>query len=133
MDLSHKYEYRCEIHRSHGMGWMYLYIIIGRHGAIHLHFTEYDEDRIKQTPALAMPCGGLEAHYREPPDYMKDQAPSHSPCQILGQPCWHDGTSLYASETLYPLWKDRRSEPEVFEWLVREMGRFEREVSDDDI
>lgn len=49
------------------------------------------------------PTAGLEFHYFEPPDYMKDYAPSHIDCFITGGKCWHDGTSLYAIENLWPL------------------------------
>lgn len=48
---------------------------------------------------------GLEIHYFEPPDYMKDRAPSHLDCRFTGGRCWHDGTSLYAMETLWPMIK----------------------------
>ena len=43
---------------------------------------------------------GLEVHSLTP--LYEDSAPSHSPCWLLGAPCWHDGTSSYALETLWP-------------------------------
>lgn len=67
--------------------------IVGPKCAIHFNVSLYEE-----TPAC-----GLEFHYFEPPDYMKDYAPSHIDCVLTGGKCWHDGTSLYASETLWPL------------------------------
>ena len=45
---------------------------------------------------------GLEFHYFEPPDYMRDAAPSHIDCKLTGGRCWHDGTSSYAMGTLWP-------------------------------
>lgn len=48
--------------------------------------------------------GGLEVHYASPPGYMAGDDPSHTNCEVTGGRCWHDGTSLYASETLIPMW-----------------------------
>lgn len=46
---------------------------------------------------------GLEFHYFNPPTYMKSDPPSHVDCPLTGGRCWHDGTSLYATETLWPM------------------------------
>ena len=48
---------------------------------------------------------GLEVHYYDAPEYMKDKPPSHVDCIHTGGRCWHDGTSLYAMETLWPMIK----------------------------
>ncbi len=67
--------------------------LIGPRGGIHFHASqrpEYD--------AADAICG-LEFHRYE---RQGDNAPSHTPCWLLGAPCWHDGTSLYAGETLWP-------------------------------
>lgn len=48
------------------------------------------------------PSVGLEIHYRTPPDHMTNHAPNHTDCWLLGGWCWHDGTSLYARERLWP-------------------------------
>ena len=32
-----------------------------------------------------------------------DEPPSQVPCWLLKVPCWHDGTSLYATDTLWPM------------------------------
>lgn len=66
--------------------------IVGPKAAIHFNVSLYEDSTA---------CG-LEFHYFEPPDYMKDYAPSHVDCVLTGGKCWHDGTSLYASETLWP-------------------------------
>ena len=42
-------------------------------------------------------AGGFEVHSRKPV-YDDDQPQSQSNCQILGGPCWHDGSSLQAVE-----------------------------------
>ncbi len=69
--------------------------IVGGKAAIHFNVSLYENDAA---------CG-LEFHYFEPPEYMKDEAPSFVNCTIAGGRCWHDGTSLYASETLWPIIK----------------------------
>lgn len=67
--------------------------MVGPNGAIHFHAS--------LTPGHPPSCG-LEIHYCSPPDYMKGRAPSHVDCKLTGGRCWHDGTSLYASEDLWP-------------------------------
>ncbi len=96
------------------------YSIVCREGAIEFNVTEYG----KRDDGLPEFSGGLEIHYREPPDYMAKRAPSHDKCHLIGQPCWHDGTSLYASEVLIPRWEHRASEVEVLAWLIHELQRF---------
>jgi hypothetical protein len=71
--------------------------IVGAKAAIHFSVCTYEE-RHNLFPACV-----LEFHYFSPPDYMKDNAPSHVDCKLAGGKCWHDGTSLYAFETLWPL------------------------------
>lgn len=92
---------------------------IARHGAIQLRISEYKPGEWS---------GGLEIHYRQPPEYMADNAPSHEKCWLLGQPCWHDGTSLYVSETVIPFWlSDKSNHDRMFEFLQHEAReRFER-------
>lgn len=46
--------------------------------------------------------GGIEEHRREPSDYQDPEKPSHEDCRLIGR-CWHDGSSLYASEVLIPI------------------------------
>ena len=122
--LPTQYRYKYEMTVRHG-GIEHCYSIVCRQGAIHFHVTEYLEDGFMKGHE---PSGGLEMHYRTPPDYMADQAPSDDRCPFIHQPCWHDGTSLYASETLIPKWARRDSEIEMFWVLVREVrNRFEIE------
>lgn len=43
--------------------------------------------------------GGVEIHSRTRPRWCdEDQQPDHQACRVLGGPCWHDGSSLAASE-----------------------------------
>ena len=69
--------------------------------------------------------GGVEYHHRAAPDYMAGEDATHEHCWILGGPCWHDGTSLWASEHWIPLleaagedaiWRDLRATYERHDW-----------------
>ena len=51
------------------------------------------------------PTCGLEYHQLTAPDYDPDRPADFAECWLTGKPCWCDGTSSYASEHLYPLWK----------------------------
>lgn len=60
-------------------------------GGIHFH--------VSLTDGYGPSCG-LEFHSVEPKG---DDAPDHTNCPITGGRCWHDGTSLYAEESIWPL------------------------------
>lgn len=60
------------------------------HGAIHFHVNFYRDNE---------PSCGLERHSVYP---IGENAPDHINCPFTGGRCWHDGTSLYAMETLWP-------------------------------
>lgn len=76
----------------------HLWSVVGRHGAKHLSIHAYET----MNNGIEF-SGGLETHWRVPPEYMADQAPSQDKCWLLNQPCWHDGTSLYVSENIIPM------------------------------
>ena len=44
--------------------------------------------------------GGIETHYKTPPDYMRDKKPSHVHCPFIDDlgACWHDGSSFQAEK-----------------------------------
>lgn len=89
------------------------WFVIGRKGAIHLHIND-------SGPEYGY-SAGLECHYRSPPDYMENDAPSHDECWVLKCPCWHDGTSLYAQEFFLPIWQISPNDHEaMFRLLERE-------------
>ena len=67
--------------------------VVGPMGAVHYHVT--------LTEGYG-PSAGLEFHHTRSTGYRCDEAPDHLKCEFTGEPCWHDGTSLYASETLWP-------------------------------
>ena len=74
--------------------WAWSYEIVGEHGSCQLHVEEYKDEEFS---------AGLEYHYRKPPEYMKNQPPSHDNCFLNKGPCWHDGTSFYAMDYYLPL------------------------------
>lgn len=47
------------------------------------------------------PSCGLEFHHCSDPSN-GGQAPDHIKCPVTGGQCWHEGTSLYASEWVWP-------------------------------
>lgn len=97
----------------------YVYFVVGAHGAIHFWVTDHGEE-YSQKYDVERYSGGLEIHYRHPPDYMAGDAPSQERCWLLNAPCWHDGTSLYASESLIPRWLIDQSHDAIKRMLERE-------------
>jgi hypothetical protein len=64
-----------------------------------------------------------------------DRAPSHKDCWLIGGQCWHDGTSLYAEEHVWPvigLCLQSGNHETAWEVLQREYERhFERDLSEE--
>jgi len=69
----------------------------------HVWISDLGEQHEEKYPGMRY-TGGIEIHYRIPPDYMRDQPPTHDDCFLLKAPCWHDGSSLQASEFWIPRW-----------------------------
>lgn len=63
--------------------------LVGAGGALHFHATIVEK--------YGTSCG-LEVHRLE-----GEGAPHHVNCPLTGGRCWHDGTSLYAEEKLWPV------------------------------
>lgn len=101
--------------------------IVGPVGAVHFH-ASVSIDRKYETSC------GLEFHHSARAGMYKTEAPHHLSCPVLGEPCWHDGTSLYATESLWPTierWLKTGDHESVFRLLEREYcGRFESESED---
>lgn len=96
-DLPRKYRFEMKQYFRYGT-WEREWALVGRHGGVHLHISgPHKYDNTENWSA------GLEFHYRNPPDYMENDAPSHDECWLLHCPCWHDGTSLYAQERYLPM------------------------------
>lgn len=96
----------------------------GPEGGVHFHAT------ISKTSEHPPACG-LEIHRCAPAPYQQGQAPHHIDCPVTGGRCWHDGTSLYASETLWPMfegWLHLGDHAAVFSALEREYdNRFQED------
>jgi hypothetical protein len=73
------------------------------------------------------PSAGLEFHHLS-----GDGAPNHLECALTGGRCWHDGTTLYAIDGVWPSVEPmlRRGDHDgIFSILEREYTKhFEREV-----
>jgi hypothetical protein len=107
-------------HDKHTDDYETRWAVLGPLGAVDFHMTN--------RPVIDHRSGGIEMHYRTPPDYMSDQAPSHEHCRLLDAPCWHDGSSLYASEVLIP-YALTHTEDELWRLLEHEYReRFTPEV-----
>lgn len=105
----HKYTY-CRPFTSAQHTWE----LVGPNGAIHFHVSIPHNDKYA-------PCAGLEFHHLS-----GDGAPDHINCPMTGGQCWHDGTSLYATESLWPTIEamlGRGDHEGVFRLLEREYGR----------
>lgn len=71
--------------------------LVGPEGGVHFHVSTDEK--------WGDSCG-LEFHHTREAwkrRYGRDEAPHHRDCPVLGEPCWHDGTSLYASEHVWPV------------------------------
>jgi hypothetical protein len=88
--------------------------LVSERGGIHFHATINDK--------YGSSCG-LEIHYRNPPDYLCGHAPSQLNCWLLKCMCWHDGTTLYAEETLWPIFSamlKKGDHESIFRFLEQE-------------
>lgn len=87
-------------------------------GAVHFHISIMDDEKYE-------PSAGLEFHHTFDPSGGKEAA-HHIDCPMTGGPCWHDGTSLYATEHLWPeikVWLASGNHQEVFRALEAEYDR----------
>ena len=117
----HKYVYTFPF-GSHSHRWE----VIGPDGAMHFHVSVRTEE------PHPFESAGLETHSRTP--LYEPSAPDHIDCPLTGGPCWHDGTSLYATETLWPrikVYLAGGAHSKVFRILEREYDeRFADPVED---
>ncbi len=103
--------------------------LIGPLGGLQFHVTILDPP-----PQFGGASAGLEIHHREPPEHMRGEAPSQLGCKLTGGWCWHEGTSLYAQDSLWPVVEGllRAGNHEgIFRFLEAEATRrFEGEEAD---
>ncbi len=84
--------------------------LVGPNGAMHFHVSVMDDPKYD-------PSAGLEFHH-----IAGTGAPDHVNCPLTGGRCWHDGTSLYASEHVWPMVShhlERGDHGKIFEILER--------------
>lgn len=91
--------------------------VIGRNGAVDFHC-------LNEAGPFGR-VGGVEYHMRAAPAYSEKAAPDHENCWLIGCPCWHDGSSLYATEVLIPL-LERSGDDAVWNQLEREYGKLSK-------
>lgn len=97
------------------------WIVVGESGALDFHCSHANTDLARRFGRT----GGVEFHYRSPKSYMReDYGCTHEYCWILGGKCWHDGTSLWASEYWIPL-LERQGEDAVWIELEHQYRRHE--------
>ena len=75
----------------------HMWQVVGPVGAVHFHASVPPAERSHE------PSCGLEFHHSARSGRYPNEAPHHLDCPVLGEPCWHDGTSLYAMESLWPM------------------------------
>ena len=117
----HKYTFTSSEWNSDHHQWE----LRGPEGGIHFHAA------IHKTSEYPPSCG-LEIHRCTPAHYQQGGAPHHINCPITGGRCWHDGTSLYATETLWPMfegWLRLGDHAAIFRTLE---GEYDNRFSDND-
>ena len=97
-NLSDNYRYQYRLTLRFG-NWEHNYELMGQHGGVRLHITKYGE-MYKDT--CGPYGGGIEFHYRTP-GKGDSKPPDHDQCWLIKCPCWHDGSSLWASEYWIPM------------------------------
>lgn len=93
--------------------------ILGPIGAVSFHVQILDDEKYG-------PTAGLEFHHTEACGFNTEFAPDHIDCPLTGGRCWHDGTSLYAIESLWPQVEHHLQagdHPEIFRILEHEADR----------
>lgn len=91
-NLPREFNYRIERELMYGSTWYTAFILVGRDGAIHFHYTDYGADR-NEVYKERFRGGGVEVHHASCPTYM-NKPPDHPQCRILARPCWHNGSSM---------------------------------------
>lgn len=76
------------------------FTVTGEHGAIDFHFVPCDEGENFEMPVARINARGVEQHSRKP--HYESQKPDAGECWLIGGDCYHDGSYLYAAETLLP-------------------------------
>ncbi|MGL5736888.1 MAG: hypothetical protein ACRCYS_18645, partial [Beijerinckiaceae bacterium] len=89
-----------EQHEGHAGNPSHTWFAKNVNGAVHIWARLCAYPDAKHPPEW---IGGVEYHWANYPEdsgWFKPDEPSQSDCWLLKGPCWHDGTSLYFSESL---------------------------------
>ena len=113
-------KYECKYEYTNRFNVVHQWSVVGARMGIHVHIGDMGEEYAKKYGGKRY-SGGIEIHYRQPPDWLRDDLP-HKSCWLLGGPCWHDGSSLQASEIWIPFWlQDPHDHERMFREIEREL------------
>ena len=115
------YKVKYEYEPNFGIG-RHTWSVCGARIGAHLHISDIGEERGREYGRYS---GGIEIHYRTPPEYMKNDAPTSINCWLIGGPCWHDGSSMQATEKWIPMWLRNTNDHAV---IFRELKRVIEEI-----
>jgi hypothetical protein len=88
----------------------HIWSVVGPAGGVHIWAAPSPWKPGDRFYGQEMFYGGIEVHSRTP---MYGDHASQDECWLIGGPCWHDGSSLYFSESIEPRlrgYKDEWSE-----------------------
>ena len=124
-----KYEFEYRYTRQFGEPF-HQWSIVGALAGLHVWIKDRGEEFEEQFGSRY--SGGIEVHYRTPPSYMSDDAPTYKSCWLLGCPCWHDGSSLQTTEYWIPAWlADPHNHDRMFDLLQADFeSRFHGSVAE---
>jgi len=127
MPDKYQLEYRYTLPSPPARHPRHIWSAVGTLGGLHLWIDDLGQEHEKKWPNRRY-IGGLETHWRQPPEYMKDEKPSQEHCWLLNGPCWHDGGSLIVDELWIPRWEGiNRDNDKMLAFLAVEAAeRFEQ-------
>lgn len=121
--LHHKYIWA----RSGSLYVRHQWSLVGSLGGIEFHFLAKDYEDISSDNFLC----NLEFHH-----FSGEGAPDHLKCSIIGGPCWHEWTTLYATENIWPKIKQHfieNNHPRIFKVLEMVYERhFSQVIADEE-
>jgi len=107
--------YKCKFTKEwYVTDWVYRWEVVGALGGAHLHIHPYTDIQ-----GVVSYSAGLEAHFIRPPASRAGEAPNYLDCAVVKGWCWHDGTSMYASDHFVPLFVAKVDDEEIFQEIAR--------------
>lgn len=103
----------------------------GPKGGVSFHVSLWEgPEGAEKHAQFGGPNAGLEFHRAFDPSG-GERAADHARCWLLEAPCWHDGTSLYANETVWPMVQAMMPDHDmIFRLLEREYEDHFRRMCD---